>query len=75
MECGHGTLECELNPEPPRMFRDAQAAAKCHDHRTMNMLRCLREYPLQQENHVSEKLGPLAGICFHKRLPRGAPHE
>jgi len=53
MECGHGTLECELNPEPPRMFRDAQAAAKCDDHCTMNMLRCLREYPLQQENHVS----------------------
>jgi hypothetical protein len=41
------TLECELNPQPPRAFRDAWVAAKCHDHCTTSMLRCLREYPLR----------------------------
>jgi len=53
-ESGHAhTLECELNREPPHALGDAWAAAKCHDRCMTSMLRCLREYPLQQENHAS----------------------
>jgi len=55
------------------MFRNAWAAAKCHDRRTRSMLCCLREYPLQQENHASVQLGPLAGDLFLQEAARTRP--